>query len=272
MNDLKPWIEDGAPEAFTELLEAARVEQPSAESLRRSLSAAGAGVVTASTASAMAGATASGLVQTKGSILLTTSVLKWMLVGVGLGGAAVSTVAEVRGRARQLPATAVSALSPSSTRASGSGAARTGTRELPTHTSLLAPASSLTSHGVDSSKIVTPPAEKRVPNDSPAREVPARLPQKTESERLADEIRAIERATRALASGQAAQTLALLDDYDRRYLERRFGPESLFLRMEAFAKAGRHIEARTVAERLIATYPNSPQSTRARAVLSSTIP
>jgi TolA-binding protein len=93
-----------------------------------------------------------------------------------------------------------------------------------------------------------------------------------DSEQLAEEIRAIDGASRALANGRAAQTLAALDDYDRRYPERRFAPEALFLRMEALLRSGRAAEARAIANRLVATYPKSPQSARARVVLSQSIP
>ena len=69
-----------------------------------------------------------------------------------------------------------------------------------------------------------------------------------------------------------AQTLALLDDYDRRYPEHRFAPEALYLRLEALVQSGRTAEAREVAERLVSAYPKSPQSARARLLLKQTSP
>jgi TolA-binding protein len=75
-----------------------------------------------------------------------------------------------------------------------------------------------------------------------------------------------------LASGLTAHALAALDDYDRRYAEHRFAPEALYWRMEALARSARAVEARTIAKRLATMYPNSPQSTRARVVLSEAIP
>lgn len=100
----------------------------------------------------------------------------------------------------------------------------------------------------------------------------AELPATVDRERLAEEVRAIDDASAALNSGRATQTLTLLDEYDRRYRERRFAPEALYLRMEALAQLGRLASARQIAERVLSTYPNSPQSERARWLLKQTNP
>jgi outer membrane protein assembly factor BamD (BamD/ComL family) len=89
-----------------------------------------------------------------------------------------------------------------------------------------------------------------------------------DADTLAAEVKSIDSARSALAAGKAAQALAVLDDYERLFRKRGFAPEALYLRMEACAALGRTAEARVAAERLLASYPNSLHSARARAVLS----
>jgi outer membrane protein assembly factor BamD (BamD/ComL family) len=75
-------------------------------------------------------------------------------------------------------------------------------------------------------------------------------------------------ARAALAAGRAAETLAVLDEYERRFRERRFAPEALYLRMEALVSLGQTAEAREAAERLLLSYPQSPHGARARFIVS----
>lgn len=78
----------------------------------------------------------------------------------------------------------------------------------------------------------------------------------------------MDRARTTLAAGRAAETLSVLDEYERRFRERRFAPEALYLRMEAFVSLGQTAQARATAERLLASYPKSPHGARARVILS----
>jgi TolA-binding protein len=271
MTELKPWIEDGAPEGVARLLEAARVERASDESLNRTLAAAGVGGVTASTTGATAGsASASAVLETKASMLLgTAGALKWMVVGASLGAAAVATVTE--NRAPDPPVAASPGARPS---ARTLGVPSSLQFAAPTPAVLPeSPRAETTSIASEPSKSATAPPPRVITPEKPRPDVQDDgPPAEMDSERLAEEIRAIDSANQALASGRTAQALAALDDYDRRYAERRFAPEALYLRMEALARSGRAVEARTIAKRLATMYPNSPQSTRARVVLSETIP
>jgi hypothetical protein len=103
-------------------------------------------------------------------------------------------------------------------------------------------------------------------------EVPPPAPASSDSERLVEEVRAIDRAKTALTSGRPEQTLSALDRYDELHREPRFVPEALYLRMEALVQLHRQAEAKRVAQRLVAAYPTSPQAARARFFLSQTIP
>jgi hypothetical protein len=93
-----------------------------------------------------------------------------------------------------------------------------------------------------------------------------------DSEHLAEEVALVDRARRALASGDTAGALATLDEYERRFSLRKFAPEALYLRMEALVREGRSDQARSVAAELAARYPRSPHTARARQVLGQTIP
>ena len=93
-----------------------------------------------------------------------------------------------------------------------------------------------------------------------------------DAERLAEEVRAVDRARSALAEGRAAETLSALDEYDARFVGRKFAPEALYLRMQALLSLGRKADARSTAERLVRAFPKSPHTARARRVLSETNP
>jgi hypothetical protein len=101
-----------------------------------------------------------------------------------------------------------------------------------------------------------------VSSDAPAPGLPL------EAETLAEEVRSVDRARASLAAGRPHQALALLDEYERRFRARGFAPEALYLRMEALTALGQNAAAISAAERLLASYPNSPQGARARVLLS----
>jgi hypothetical protein len=273
MSRLKPWIDDGAPQAASLLIIAARAERPSKDSLSRTLAAVGAGAIAASTATAT-GATLgttgiSHVATAKASMFVGgTSVIKWMLLGVGLGAAVVAAVEQSREPSRAVlttvTPTARVARSLAPARLSRSRAALPFVAPEPSRADpVVAPESS--SSSVTSS---TPRARlsatraKRLPGS----------PEAMHSERLAEEVQTIDEARSALTSGRLAQTLTVLADYDRRYPEPRFAPEALYLRMEALLQASRTAQARETAEQLVSAYPQSPQSARARLVLVRTIP
>jgi len=278
MSKLKPWTEDGAPEAISYLIDAARREQPSNDSLSRTLAAVGASIITASAAGAagapLARAGASGIVATKPALLgAGLSAVKWMLLGAGLGSAVVVAVAQNRGpeRSSQSTTTLRANTTPAPSRAR-SDVIRSST-ELPVAVPEPTRAVPRAVPALPSSRsAATSPAAPKADARASSAELAAALPTVIDSERLAEEVRSIDNASTALKTGRSAQTLTLLDEYDRRYPERRFAPEALYLRMEALLQAGRLAQARVIAEQFLAVYPNSPQSARARLLLKQTNP
>jgi hypothetical protein len=262
MNEPKRWLEQGAPRDVEHLVRAAQAEQPSEISLGRTLTALGVGLATTSvapgasaagtaanagTAAPVAGAGASA----KATLALTGGMIaKWTALG-----ATVATLASVgsyalRG-AEQAPAASIAA--PARPDAGSVPRASAYSKQ-----TTLAPGSSV---GV-AEVAKTPPAARAAPVAAAASSLPL------DTETLAEEVRSVDRARAALAAGRAAQTLAVLDDYERRFPKRGFAPEALYLRMEALLALGRAAQARAIAERLLASYPNSLHRARARAVLS----
>lgn len=278
MNELKRWTDEGAPEAIERLLQAAESEQPSAASLASALASLGiAGAVTGvasgaaangiATSGAAASGTAAGGIATSGAagatvlagtagklsvLALTASLAKWVALGSVVGGAAVVAVDAVSDEAP--PATsarpAVVRSAPTSTTAAAV--------EAPP--AIRTPAAPSARNGAAADLLAARPSIARAPvTPAPPPAIPA--------ETLAQEIAGIDRARSLLAAGRYSATIAALDEYERRLPKHHFTPEVLYLRMEAASGAGRTQEARRLAQRLLASYPTSLQSERAKQLL-----
>jgi hypothetical protein len=83
---------------------------------------------------------------------------------------------------------------------------------------------------------------------------------------LSEQIALVDDARAALASGAADRALASARDYQARYPSGTFRPEVTAIKIEALAKSGRTSEARTQAERFVATYGPGPLADRVRRV------
>ncbi len=102
---------------------------------------------------------------------------------------------------------------------------------------------------------------------NPAKAPVAKVKGASSTDTLAAEIAAIDAARNALRSGDAKGALTLLDAYGRDFPKGSFGLEAQVLRIEALAAAGQREKARVLAERFLATHPNSVLAPRVRAVL-----
>lgn len=264
MSEPKRWLDDGASEVVERLLAAASCEQPSQASLARTFAALGVGVSAVSTAG-VAGAAApsvggAGLAgAAKGSTLAGVLVLKGTLLGVGLGATfvVVNVVAFSRPQLSQ----------PGSTLAPPMTSSFHAVRSQPLSTASAVQVPELTA------KSARPLLPRPGPGSAiPGNESPTGASAPIDIEQLAEEVRAVDRARSALEAGRASAALAALDGYEARFPGRRFAPEVLYLRVEALLRLGRLSEARTLAEKLVMSYPNSPQAERARQVLSRSIP
>jgi hypothetical protein len=103
-------------------------------------------------------------------------------------------------------------------------------------------------------------------SEAEASEAPAVAPSASER-RLAREVQLIDRARRALASGDAARALAELDELERRATSGVLDREAWILRIEALHLVGQKARARGLAERYREAYPNDAHDARLRALL-----
>lgn len=79
---------------------------------------------------------------------------------------------------------------------------------------------------------------------------------------LSREIALLDEARRALRTGNPGATLAALDRYDAASTSHALGAEALLLRVRALAQAGRHGEARALAQRYIDRHPGDGYSVK----------
>ncbi len=81
---------------------------------------------------------------------------------------------------------------------------------------------------------------------------------------LREELAALDRARAALLQGSPARALELIGEYDGDHPRGRLRLEAEALRIDALARAGRHSEAKSRAERFVSKYPNSFLANRVR--------
>jgi hypothetical protein len=264
MNEPKRWMEEGPPPAVERLLRAADAERPSDGSLHRVLSGLGVGLgATGAAASAGAAATvgtgaalASGAALATGKGALAVGVwAKWVVLSVATVGAGTAAVHQASVPTEK-PRAAVSAAAPAPPVPVVAAD--------PVVPAIAAPAPELETE--------EPPAVLRMKPAAPTPRPTAEVEAPLDAERLAEEVRAVDRARSALAEGRAAESLTALDEYEARFGGRKFAPEALYLRMQALLSLGRKAEARSAAERLVRAFPKSPHTARARRVLAEANP
>jgi hypothetical protein len=251
-----------------ELLRAGSDEQPDARGVQQTLlalgvsgvvmsagSAAGAttlakaqltSMVSASTAATGVGLSGAGSINTVSATLI----VKWLGIGAvggfGLAGMASVATQPTRVSVSQAP-TSAARVEPARPRPA--------TRHLPPP----AVVSSATAEVAASAAPLPRASTAEVQLPEPPTDVAAPL---------AAEVAYVDRARALLAAGHRSQGLLLLEQYEQKFSEARFLPEVLFLRLEAYQRADRGSEARSMARRLVAAFPNSPNVGRARTLLA----
>jgi hypothetical protein len=98
---------------------------------------------------------------------------------------------------------------------------------------------------------------------------PAAVPPPAHDTSLAEEISRVDRAKRALDSGDADAALAVLDEYARHPGSGSLLQEAEVLRVRALLHKGDRIAAGRVGERFLEAHPTSPHAARVRAMLES---
>jgi hypothetical protein len=89
-----------------------------------------------------------------------------------------------------------------------------------------------------------------------------------EASTLDDEVATLERARRAIAAGDGASAIAVVDGYDARYPGGSLSQESTEIRIDALLRRGDRTTAERLASRFIAAHPSSPYVRRIRALLA----
>jgi hypothetical protein len=113
--------------------------------------------------------------------------------------------------------------------------------------------------------IAVPTATFALPAASTAHEAP-----KVAS--IAEETAMLERARRALASGNSTTALSELDTYEQRARARALGTEASVLRVESLLQAGQRASAVALAQRLLAAQPHGAHANRLRSIVASSSP
>jgi hypothetical protein len=86
------------------------------------------------------------------------------------------------------------------------------------------------------------------------------------------ELATLDQARSALAAGQPAQALAILDTYTATYPRAAMAPEATMLRIEALVRAGDRAAAERLGTAFLESHPQSPYAARIRSLLGRTNP
>ena len=84
-----------------------------------------------------------------------------------------------------------------------------------------------------------------------------------------DEPSTIEGARAAIARGESAKALVILDGHDRDFPQGLMNPDATVLRIEALARTGEDARAKQLAEGFLADFPHSPLAGRVRGLLDA---
>jgi TolA-binding protein len=110
---------------------------------------------------------------------------------------------------------------------------------------------------------------ERTPAEAPHRASgAAATPVPAASASISDEIRMLDAARRAEASGDSAGAIKALDDYKKQYPRGMLSEESVLLRIQALARLGNRTAARSLAQKFRAAHPDSPHLRRIDSVLA----
>jgi len=278
-------LEEGTTEFERDLLRSWEGEGPSPQARQKAVGLWGAGAlvgVTATTAAtgATGGAIAAGLAPKAAAVGL-VAVGKWLAVGavvvtgavvaapyVRSGGATlVSSPGEVREPVSLAPPEPARVQEPPSP---GGGVVA----EVAVPAVASPPAEAASTSIVTPRRTVAVPVARGVAAPPPvvapvASESPAVVEGKHSARELGEQVASVDRARSALAGGDAAEAIRLVDDYDARFPGGALAQEATTLRIEALLKEGRSVDAAQVADRFLSAHPTSPYAAKLRRLLGS---
>jgi outer membrane protein assembly factor BamD (BamD/ComL family) len=120
----------------------------------------------------------------------------------------------------------------------------------------------------DPTAAVVPPSAVASPRAPATAPEPAHATEPT----VHEELGMLEQARSALAAGDAARTLAILDGYAVTFPHPSMAPEATVLRIEALMRAGDAAAAHRVGDAFLAGQPQSPYAERVRSLLGESNP
>jgi hypothetical protein len=100
-------------------------------------------------------------------------------------------------------------------------------------------------------------------------EAPAPEPKRATRE-LGEQVASLDRAGRALAAGEAAEALRLIDEYQARFPTGSLLQEATVVRVDALLALGRRADATAVAATFLSSHPTSPYAAKLRRRLERT--
>jgi len=231
------------------LLRAGRTRAPE-EARKRALRLAAAALAASGVAAGASGAATAGGTVVKGASAAT---LHWISIA-GLVGAGAVTAAVAVARHDD-------ALTPS----------------IPATTATQSASATLPKPIVQKTAVALQPS---APAETPAADLPATarptatpVPQPATStepaSRIGAELSILEQARAALAAGNPARALSILDEYATRFPHASMAPEAAVLRIEALERAGDAPAARRVADAFLLANPESPYAGRVRSLVGA---
>jgi hypothetical protein len=256
VSDLRRWRDEGASGEELRLLEDARGERPDPALRARTLEALG-----ISGPAPDGGGSGAGPAPAPGRLL---SLVKLAGVVLAVGGAVTAGVLAMRGQPRP-PAggEAVVAVAPASP-GGGARAAREAEplpgASAPTPTPTAAPAldgAPMPARASSRPRVRTAATTAAPPHAPPSRAVAT----------LADEVRLLEHAQRALAAGDPVGALKVCDRYRAAFTAGKLAPEETILRVRALLATGARQRAVSLAHAFVSAHPDSPYAARIRAII-----
>jgi hypothetical protein len=272
MSDPKRLVWESANEVERLLLRAGRVQAPKASRDRAFLVASSTLGGALATSSGTAGGTMAGKSVAAGITKAgSVAMLKWMgVVGVAGIGAVTGAMA-LRDAGEGTASTNVAASAASSRAREGQTKSRSNQGAIPDNNAP-APVPPTTDPPSPSPTETTeaPTTEHRSPASTAPGTSPAAGESRTSTVRA--EVAMLDKARGALAAGEPARALSILDGYGERVAHGDMAPEAAVLRIEALVKAGDRSAAGRFADAFLAGDPSSPYLARVQSLLATTNP
>jgi hypothetical protein len=98
------------------------------------------------------------------------------------------------------------------------------------------------------------------------------VPTETTTDLLVSELAMLDSAHKALDSGDTQLALATLDRHDLEFAHGDLAPESLVLRIEAYAQRRDDVKVRELGQSFLSRYPAHPQSGRVQLLMHGSVP